>query len=348
MALREHDADDGSTGGIRISDNGTPHLPSIVSAEGARWIDVRRSLTPRYGVVWRDIALCYLLLVLGVAAVAAVERTGPLAVAVTTAVPAVVWTGYWLHALFLFGHEAAHSNLAPTRRRNDRVADWSVWLLFGSTTKNYRRTHMTHHGHLGDHQDTETTYHLCMSALNLVKAATGLFVLEVLLRKARQSAERAEPAERVRARSSGTAAGVLASVRSAALHLAVVGLLFFGGFPVAAATWVLGVACAFPLFATVRTIVEHRRADAACAVDFAVELHGPVNRLFGTGLVSRYFGSAGFNRHLLHHWDPAISYTRFDEMERFFLSTPLAAEMEASRTGYSAQIRTLMAEARRG
>ena len=32
---------------------------------------------------------------------------------------------------------------------------------------------------------------------------------------------------------------------------------------------------------------------------------------------SRYFGGAGFNRHLLHHLDPSISYTRFDEFERF-------------------------------
>jgi hypothetical protein len=51
---------------------------------------------------------------------------------------------------------------------------------------------------------------------------------------------------------------------------------------------------------------------------------------------------------LLHHWDPAISYTRFDEMERFFSTTQLAAEMDASRTSYGAAVRTLMAEARRG
>jgi len=331
---------------VRTSDNGSPHLPSVVSTTGQRWVDFRKTLTPRYDVVWRDIVLCYLSLLLGMTVAIIAERSSgfPFPV-ILVAAPVMVWTGYWLHALFLFGHEAAHSNLASTRRRNDRLGDWTVWVLFGSTTKNYRRTHMTHHGHLGDHKDTETTYHLCLSIVNMLKATTGLHVLEVLLRKARASSERSA---RKGNRSSGTAEGVVASLRSALLHVVVVGGLWFGGAPVAAVTWVVAVSCVFPLFATVRTIVEHRRADAPCAVDFSVEVHGPVNRLFGTGLVSRYFGSAGFNRHLLHHWDPAISYTRFDEMEQFFRSTPLVAEMDASRTGYGAQMKKLMAEARRG
>ncbi len=340
--------------GIKMAHNGVPHLPSIVSSSGERWIDYRKTLEPRYGVVWRDIGLGFIFLVVGVAGVVASEKLiGRFAWSVAIAALAALWIGYWLHALFLFGHEAAHSNLAPTRRRNDRLGDWSVWLLFGSTTKNYRRTHMTHHSHLGDHQDTETSYHLCMSVLNMLKAATGVRVGEVLLFKARTSARRYRSADASSVRTSetrrsGTTTGVVASFRSATLHLVLISGLVWVGAPVAAGAWVVAVGCVFPLLATVRTIVEHRRVEAACAVDFTREVHGPVNRLFGTGLLSRYFGSAGFNRHLLHHWDPAISYTCFDEMERFFLCTPLAAEMNANRTSYVTEVRLLMAEARRG
>ena len=317
-----------------VGPRGFPHLPSVVSEDGVRWVDYRRTLTPRYGVVWRDITLTYVFLLVGLAAATAAERSGwPPGVVVAVL---AVWSGYWLHALFLFGHEAAHRNLAPTSRANDRLGDWLVWLLFGSTTRNYRRTHMAHHAHLGDHGDSETTYHLCMSVLNMLKAATGLHVLEVLLRKAK--------VERKPSRESG----VPASARAAVTHLAIVAGLWSAGAPVVALSWVIGVVSVFPLLATVRTIVEHRRADAACDVDFTTTRHGAVNRMFGTGIVARYFGSAGFNRHLLHHWDPAISYTRFDEMERFFATTPLAAEMDASRTSYGAAVKTLMAEARRG
>lgn len=339
--------DDERTSAVGVGPQGFPHLPTIVSNTGIRWIDYRRELKPHYRVVWRDIALSYACLTLGMAFVVLAYRFGlATGLLVVLSVVSATWSGYWLHALFLFGHEAAHRNLARTSRRNDALGDWFVWLLFGSTTKNYRRTHMAHHTHLGGDGDSETTYHLCMSVAHMLKATVGLHVLEVLLRKARASGERKRAP--TAARSSGTTAGLLASLRSAVTHTAVlVGLWLLGG-PVAALCWALSVACVFPLLATVRTIVEHRRADADCSVDFSEVRHGAVNRLFGTGLVSRYFGAAGFNRHLLHHWDPAISYSRFDEMERFFLTTPLAGEMRASRTRYGAAVRTLMAEARRG
>lgn len=319
---------------------GSPHLPSIVSDDGVRWVDFRKTLRPRYGIVWRDIGLCYLSLAVGVLAVAVASQVWPAWAAGALVAPAACWTGFWLHSLFLFGHEAAHANLAPRRRTNDRLGDWFVWLLYGSTTVNYRHTHMAHHAHLGDHDDTETTYHLCLSVLNMLKAVTGIHVLEVLLRKQRLG--------ETRRKSSRTSSGLLASLRSFTVHAAIVAGLLLMGFHLGALTWVVAVGAVFPLLATVRTIVEHRHLEASCDVDFSVELHGPVNRLFGTGLVSRTFGSAGFNQHLLHHWDPAISYTRFEEMEQFFSRTPLAADMEASRTGYGAAVRTLILEARRG
>jgi fatty acid desaturase len=174
----------------------------------------------------------------------------------------------------------------------------------------------------------------------MLKAVTGIHVLEVLLRNRGHSEKHKK--------STRTSSGVLASLRSVVVHAAVVAGLLAAGSRLGALTWVIAVGAVFPLLATVRTIVEHRQLEAPCDVDFSVELHGPVNRLFGTGPVSRTFGSAGFNQHLLHHWDPAISYTRFAEMGEFLSRTPLAAEMEASRTGYGAAFRTLIREARHG
>ncbi|MFE6692130.1 fatty acid desaturase [Streptomyces sp. NPDC057743] len=130
-----------------------------------RWIDYRKALPPRYGIIWRDIAACYLSLATGVAVVDLVQQSFGRTAACAVAVPVALWTGYWLHALFLFGHEAAHANLAPRRKANDRL----IWLFFGSTTVNYRRTHMAHHAHIGSHRDTETTYQLCLSVVNVLK-----------------------------------------------------------------------------------------------------------------------------------------------------------------------------------
>ena len=44
--------------------------------------------------------------------------------------------------------------------------------------------------------------------------------------------------------------------------------------------------------------------------------HGEVNRLFGNNFFSRFFGGAGFNKHLLHHINPSISYTKFKDLEK--------------------------------
>jgi hypothetical protein len=70
--------------------------------------------------------------------------------------------------------------------------------------------------------------------------------------------------------------------------------------------------------------------------------------MFGTDFFSRYYGAAGFNRHLLHHWDPEISYTLFDEMEAFIARTPLADKVEEARTIYPDTFKAMLATARNG
>ncbi len=325
---------------------GSPHLPSIISSDGVRWLDYRKTLEPRYGIVWRDIGICYLFMALG-AGTPLLLSWWSASAAYLSALPAGIWIGAWAHALFLFGHEAAHGNLAPGRRRNDRLGDWFVWIFFGSNTAEYRRTHMTHHAHLGDHKDTESTYHLCLSVLTIMKSLTGIRVLEVLIRQRHQKRGRRAPAASSR-RATPSRQAALTSLRSVAVHLAIVAVLLAGGRHAAVLAWAFGLLCVFPLCATVRTIVEHRHLDAACSRDFSVEVHGPVNRMFGSDLPSRIFGAAGFNQHLLHHWDPAISYTRFRDMARYMERTPLAEVMAASRTTYAAAVVRLLKEAHRG
>jgi hypothetical protein len=53
-------------------------------------------------------------------------------------------------------------------------------------------------------------------------------------------------------------------------------------------------------------------------------------------------GAAGFNRHLLHHWDPAVSYTQFDAMEKFMMQTQYRAMIEARRTTYWKALRDFL------
>jgi fatty acid desaturase len=87
-------------------------------------------------------------------------------------------------------------------------------------------------------------------------------------------------------------------------------------------SWYAAVGILFPFFATIRQLLEHRDELAAGATTYYEHTRNRISRLFGNGFFSRTFGAAGFNRHLLHHWDPQISYTRYNELYHFLLEAP--------------------------
>lgn len=308
---------------------GSPHLSDLEAEDGTRWLDYRKTLTPRFGIVWRDIALCHVMLWTALATVAITQFRFGLSVGASVAVPTTIWIGYWLKALASFGHEAVHNNIAPERARNDRLADWLVWIYFAQTTRAYRDVHWAHHWHLGDHDDTEISYHNCLSPWFMVRSFTGLNLLEVLLRYHRYRNQES-PGDQA----SGEPAR-LATLRSMVVHGLLVGMCLWLGLPVVAGCWVISVLLVFPGLVSLQQVLEHRRLDEGCSTDFKSELHGPVNRMFGTDIISRYFGAAGFNRHMLHHWDPGVSYTRFDDMEAFVRRTGERDTLVSCTTSYA-------------
>ena len=122
---------------------------------------------------------------------------------------------------------------------------------------------------------------------------------------------------------------------SVVIHLAIAAGLWALGSPAAALAWVFGVAFAAPFFIGLRQVLEHRAEDARADIDYTVVDQGAVTRLFGDGPVASTLGSAGFNRHALHHWDPNVSYTRLRDVERYLLRTPAAPAIRERQTTYS-------------
>jgi hypothetical protein len=90
----------------------------------------------------------------------------------------------------------------------------------------------------------------------------------------------------------------------------------------------------FPFFVSLRQTLEHRDEDADPAADYAQVDHGATNRLFGDGPVANTLGSAGFNRHALHHWEPQVSYTRLRQLELYLLRTELEPMVRERQTTY--------------
>jgi fatty acid desaturase len=200
----------------------------------------------------------------------------------------------------------------------------------GSTVADYRTVHFQHHRALGTVGDSEFTYFFPLNLMFFVKGLFGIRVLEVL-RARRTCVATGSPKKKagsIEQNGSQLAfAGILA-------HLAIGGGLWFAGGVFAAVAWLVGVCSIFPLFGALRQLLEHRDDHADDTTDYARSNHGAYTRLFGSGPFSATFGGAGFNRHLLHHWEPQVSYTQLGVLEEFLLGTEMRRVMEMRRSSY--------------
>jgi fatty acid desaturase len=299
----------------------------LVDSKGIPYRQFRHRLRPRFFRVWLDISLCYAALAMLVVAAACADLLldwWGLLLAPFLALP----IGWMLSCLLNFLHEAVHFNIAPDKRWNDRLANVFIGALFARDVRQYRTVHMDHHRFLGTPQDTENAYFDSLNLRFLIEGLFGVKAVRATLKNRRVAQTAATNETPVRFWPM-LCAGML-------LNGELVGGSFLLGFPTVAASWVLGMLLVFPLVGALRQLLEHRAQDAETEADYRVAAHGPVSRLFGSGLVASTLGSAGFNRHLLHHWEPQVSYTRLAELEAYLRDTALGPCLEPVTTSYTA------------
>ena len=302
----------------------------LVSSDGVPYRDFRRGLTPRYGRVWRDIGLGYLVL-FGIP-VGLLVWNPELPLAILAALAGALVIGFVLAYINNFFHEAAHYNLHRDRAANDRLTNLTMGWLFGSSIATYRKIHFQHHRALGTTEDSENSYFDPLGTRYLVEGLFGLKVVRTLKRYRETERNRA-PARKT---DQGSARDRLLWMAACAVaNLGIAAALAALGSLAAAAAWLAGLLLFFPFFVSLRQVLEHRSEDADGDADYRVVDHGAVNRLFGDSPLATTLGSAGFNRHALHHWEPNISYTRLKDIERYLLSTEIAPLVRDRRTTYS-------------
>jgi fatty acid desaturase len=197
-------------------------------------------------------------------------------------------------------------------------------------TNFYRSVHFVHHRLIGTKHDTERSYFEGPTPRFLVEALTGLRLVRVMVQR-NKNIERHYGA----AQGSGfVRKNQLLFAVAVGLHVSLLGGLLYGGYVASALAWTLGMGIWFPFFAMFRQILEHRTPEASSAIDYSTTDPGATHRLFGNGPIASTLGAAGFNRHLLHHWDPSVSYTRLRDVEAWLEDTPLQADLAKSRTTY--------------
>lgn len=304
----------------------------VTGSNGQTYSAFRNSLRPRYATVAADIAKGYFFLLLVIASVILLDsRFHTLWWLI--AIAGSVTIGYAAAYLALFIHEAGHFNIHPDKKINDRLATVFLCLPFGLSMRSYRKIHWQHHVHLGTPQDAEVSYFHALTRLFIAETLTGLHLLRTMMRKGGNQVLTPEQVKQSRLM---LLAGVL-------FHLAVLIPAFAThNWPFAIA-WLLGFGIFFPFFATLRQILEHRDELAHHTTNFYKQSHGKISRLFVHTIFSSSFGSAGFTRHMIHHWDPQVSYTRLKDIERFLSeSERTVGIIRSSKTSYGSVLRKLL------
>jgi fatty acid desaturase len=298
---------------------------SLRNRSGQSYIDFKRQLVPRYSRVWRDITLGYVALAAGVIGLMAIPRT-PLWLTVLSILLGALFFGFVLAYLNLFFHEAAHWNLARSRSRNDFLADLFIGSFFGQSIEAYRIVHFGHHQHHGTPTDSEHSYFDPINLRFLSGALLGVKAFQVAREREGLSAANGQFPKSASRKALG---------RGLLLNGLIVGASVATGHWALALAWCAGVLSVFPFFNAVRQALEHRDELANDNANYAQIAHGRINRLFGDSLLAQTLGGAGFNRHLLHHWEPQISYTRLAELETYAMDTEYADLFRSRQTTYT-------------
>lgn len=252
--------------------------------------------------------------------------------------PMALYLSFWKQSYITFFHEAAHFNIHHNRKINDRLANLFLTPFIGLWIKSYRRHHWQHHVHLGTDGDTEISYVTSLNAKNIIASITGVYLAKTVFRYFTVAKDK-----------TGRGTSTESSIKFvsglcvlAVSQLAITAVLYVTISIYAAACWLITVFITDMFLANMRQTLEHRDARYGDKDDFSDSPHGEVNQMFGTDLLSRHMGGAGFNRHLLHHLDPTVSYTRFDEMEAYLSHTGAASYIDDNRTSYAKRIRELV------
>jgi len=307
----------------------------LVDGRGRTFKDFRRALKPRYARVWRDILLGYVGLAASCCGVVLLDARHPRAWALIAFVGAFP-IAYFIAFIQLFFHEAAHYNLAKSRQTNDVLADLFIGSLTGQSIKAYRVVHFDHHRLLGTQNDTEHSYFDALNVRFVVESLLGIRLVRVVISRRAHVSARAKDARAAAAKTRRKLLlGLLlnASIMGAAVVTRCWSLLF---------AWPFAMLVLHPAINALRQLLEHRRFDALSSIDYATQDQGVMTRMFGAGPLASTLGGAGFNRHLLHHWEPQLSYTCFPELEQFLLETPAADALRSVTTTYTRAFLTLL------
>ncbi|MFT3681416.1 MAG: fatty acid desaturase [Ferruginibacter sp.] len=302
---------------------------ALVNSGGITYIDFKKTLRPHYSKIAFDITKGWLGIAACIIAGVYINTLEAAWLKILLSFADAVLLGFTVNYLGNFFHEASHYNIAPAKEQNDLLANCFLGILQAQHIKHYRQVHWLHHVHLGTPEDTEHSYFTALTPRFFIESLTGIRAARIFLFRSNTAGNGSKE------KNTATKKQKLAMLFAGALfHLSALVIAVISGQYWLAGIWLLGFGTFFPFFGSLRQLLEHRGEWARHQNNYFKEPHGKLTRIFSGTAFAAAFGSAGFDRHLLHHLEPQVSYTNLKELETFLSNTEVAAQLQKQKTSY--------------
>lgn len=301
---------------------------ALINAGGISYHDFKKLLKPNYKKIAFHIIAGWIALLACIIAGIFINSLENIWLKIFLSLVVAVILGFIVNYLSNFFHEASHYNIAPDKKRNDLLANCFLGILQAQHIKHYRQVHWQHHVNLGTPEDTEHSYFDALTFKFFFESLTGIRAIKIFLFRSNTGAGK-------KTKDSATKKQKLTMlVAGAAFHLFALFTCIITKQYWLFGIWLLGFGTFFPFFGSLRQLLEHRGEWAHKEIDYNKTPHGKLSRIFSSNVFASTFGSAGFDRHLLHHLEPQISYTNLKDLEKFLSNTSIAPQLKKQKTTY--------------
>ncbi len=227
-----------------------------------------------------------------------------------------------IHRLLLLVHEGAHLHFSQSRKVNDLITNVFAGVFLASEVSTYRKVHTLHHRQIGKEDDPENSYVNEFDFSWIATAVSGVYTIKTIVKRRSRVSSRRQS---------------LLMLATIVLHSFTVVVSVSNGHLLFALTWILSWFVFLPVMAATRNLLEHRYTESEMHFEIQESIVGFSNvttRLFTRNLLSKVVGPIGFDRHVIHHWDPSIAAKDLDKVHQFLLSTELRPMLEDLPTTY--------------
>jgi fatty acid desaturase len=239
-----------------------------------------------------------------------------------------------IHRLLLLVHEGAHLHFSKSRKLNDFITNSFAGVFLGSEVSTYRKIHTLHHRQIGTSSDPENSYENEFDFSWVATVLSGFYTFKTMFKRSKVTQPKSQ---------------VSILFLSLAIHSLVLIFSALNGFWLFFTTWGISWFLLMPALAATRNLLEHRYTESDMHLELQDSLVGFKNvttRLFTQSVLSKIFGPIGFDRHVLHHWDPSIPAKDLKKVHDFLATTELKPMLDILPSTYYQAARTLWREKR--